>query len=130
MAGLLLPVVALGGEWLARRWVVLGAIPVVLLAIALPSDVDLFRHVGALGNRDLVVGGCAFAAHPRAARGYPFFAFPTAPRRADRGLPAACRRRRAARRYPGVAQERLAADTAITLRQTGRAGRADAPSAR
>ncbi len=104
VAGLLLPVVALGGEWLARRWVVLGAIPVVLLAIALPSNVDLFRHVGALGNRDVVVA----AAYSPLIRELPadtrLFTFPTAPTLgADRGLPAACRRRRAARPSPGVA---------------------------
>ena len=122
VAGLLLPVVALGGEWLARRWMVLGAIPVVLLAIALPSNVDLFRHVGALGNRDVV----AAAAHSPLIRELPadtrLFAFPTTPRLA----PTAGFLRRAAAdgrlaRTRVSPQEQLAADAAIALHQTGRA---------
>lgn len=46
VAALLLPVVGLGAATVARRWMVLGAAPLVLLAIGLPGNIDLLRHPG------------------------------------------------------------------------------------
>jgi len=44
VAALFLPVIALGAELLARRWIVLGAVPLVLLAIGLPDNIDRLRQ--------------------------------------------------------------------------------------
>jgi hypothetical protein len=56
VAALLLPLVALGGEVLARRYAVLGALPLALLLVGLPENVDLLRHPdrNLLGSRELV----------------------------------------------------------------------------
>jgi hypothetical protein len=63
VAALWLPIVALGAEVLARRWVGLGAIPLVLLLIGMPDNVDLLRQPDALslGARD---GVAAIARSP------------------------------------------------------------------
>jgi hypothetical protein len=57
VAALWLPIVALGAEVLASRWLLLGAIPLVLLLIGLPDNLDLLRHPDplTLGTRDGVV---------------------------------------------------------------------------
>ena len=55
-AACFLPLVALGGEVLAGRWVVLGAVPIVLLALGLPGNVDLLdeEEPFLLGSRAVV----------------------------------------------------------------------------
>jgi hypothetical protein len=55
-AALLLPVVGLGAAALARRWVVAGAAPLVLLAIGLPGNIDLLRTPNPYtrGSKELV----------------------------------------------------------------------------
>jgi hypothetical protein len=60
-AALFLPVVALGAQALTRRWVGFGAAPLVLLAIGLPTNIDLLvnREPIELGAHDPV----AAAAH-------------------------------------------------------------------
>jgi hypothetical protein len=56
-AALFLPLVALGAEYLAQRWLVLGLVPVALLAIGLPGNVDGLRDRPpySLGSRNAVV---------------------------------------------------------------------------
>ena len=56
VAALWLPVVGLGAEVLARYRVVLGAIPLVLLALGLPDNIDLLRTTPpfTIGDRDQV----------------------------------------------------------------------------
>ena len=108
--------------------VVLGAIPVVLLALAFPTNVDLFRHAGALGNRDLVVAGCVFAAHSGAACGYPPLRIPD---RAHLGPTAGFLRRAAAdgrlARTRVSPEEQLAADVAIACTRPDGRGPAGCP---
>jgi hypothetical protein len=55
-AALFLPVVALGAQRLARRWVGFGAAPLILLAIGLPMNIDLLvnRDPYGMGAHDLV----------------------------------------------------------------------------
>ena len=55
-AALLLPLVALGAEALARRSAVLGAVPLALLLVGLPANIDLLRHSQTLpfGSREIV----------------------------------------------------------------------------
>src|SRR5262245_2376767 len=55
-AALFLPVIALGAQGLTRRWVGLGAAPLVLLAIGLPTNIDLLenRNPFELGAHDQV----------------------------------------------------------------------------
>jgi hypothetical protein len=56
-AALFLPLIALGAEYLARRKMLAGALPVLLLAFGLPGIIDALvnRSPYALGNRDQVV---------------------------------------------------------------------------
>ena len=55
VAALLRPIIALGGEVLARRWWVLGVVPFLLMLVGLPENIDLLRHrpVNKMGNRGL-----------------------------------------------------------------------------
>lgn len=55
-AALLLPLVALGTEALARQWTVLGAVPLVLLLVGLPGNIGLLRDskTFTFGSREIV----------------------------------------------------------------------------
>jgi hypothetical protein len=80
-----LPFVALGGEALARRKTLLAIVPVVLLAIALPRNLDAFQHRNplTLGREDIIAAAPHsrfFETAPARARYVPFsFARDVAP---------------------------------------------------
>jgi hypothetical protein len=56
-AALFLPLIALGTEYVARRHVVAAALPVLLLLVGLPGNIDALanRDQRVLGNRDQIV---------------------------------------------------------------------------
>jgi hypothetical protein len=132
VAALCLPVVALGAELLARRWIVLGAVPLVLLAIGLPKNIDLLREapfmapseesVSAVGHSPLL------AQLPPKTRLFPWRAVPELAPTAGFLRAAA-----ASGRLPGLdhpsREERLNADAAIALHQTGRRTSRECPVA-
>lgn len=126
VAALLMPVLALGGEFLARYWIVLGALPLVLLAGGLPDNVDLLRHPDPLGGGEELVLAVAhsplleqFSANTR------LFALPLALPLAPTAAPTAGFLRnavadgRAPRPEHPSEQLRLDADAYLALHQTG-----------
>jgi hypothetical protein len=56
-AALLLPLVATGAEWLARRHMLVGAAALIPLAIGLPGNLDLLSHTAPIygGNREFLL---------------------------------------------------------------------------
>jgi hypothetical protein len=133
VAALCLPIVALGAEVLADRWLLLGAIPLVLLLIGLPDNIDLLRHPDplTLGTRNGVV---AVARSPLLAQlppGTRLFSIPLAPdfaptagflrdAAADGKLPD----------HDPSNQERLTADRTIAIDQAGPPGSGPCPATR
>jgi len=130
-AALLLPLVALGAEALARHATVLGAVPLVLLLIGLPGNIDLLRHSLTLpfGSREIVTAVAHSPLLDQLPADTRLFALPNAPEFAptvgflrntarDGTLPALD--------YPSP-QLRLDADLNVAVHQTGEPRRRPCP---
>jgi hypothetical protein len=124
VAALVLPLLALGGEMLARRWRVLGAIPLVLLLVGLPHNIDLLRLHNPItdGQPEFVTAVARSRLIGQIPAQTRVVVFPIAPDIA----PTAGFLRAAARdgRLPDLGrpapQVALSADGAVALHQTGR----------
>jgi hypothetical protein len=131
-AALLLPLVALGAEALARHWTVLGAVPLVLLLIGLPGNIDLLRHSKTypFGSREIVTAVAYSPQLDQLPADTRIFALPAAPEFAptvsflrnaahDGTLPAL--------EHPSK-QLRLNADLSVAVHQTGEPRRRACPA--
>jgi len=122
VAALLLPVVGLGAAALARRWVILGAAPLVLLAIGLPGNVDALQSSGgfALGAKDQVTAAAHSPLLEQLPPGTRVFAFGLLPRLSPTAgfLEAAVASGRLPPRHDLAPQTRLDAERELALDQT------------
>jgi hypothetical protein len=131
-AALLLPLVALGAEALAGHWTLLGAVPLVLLLIGLPGNIDLLRHSKTypFGSREIVTAVAYSPLLDQLPADTRIFALPGAPEFA----PTVGFLRNAARdgTLPALdhpsKQLRLNADLYVVVRQTGEPRRRACPA--
>ena len=130
VAALWLPIVGLGGQWLAQRWLPLGVLPLVLLVIGLPGNIDALQHPSpyALGLHDSVVA----AAHSPLLQQLPGDTRLFTTIFADLGPTAGFLRQAVADgRVPRAAvsaTSRRNADAAIALQQTGPSRTTECPT--
>jgi hypothetical protein len=127
----LLPLVALGGEVLAERRAILGVVPLALLAVGIPNNVDLLRTpVHTIGVRDLVTAASHSPLLPQLRAQDRLFNVPGVPSMA----PTAGFLRAAAKdgQLPDLgrpsAQAALTADGWVALHQTGRTSGPSCPA--
>jgi hypothetical protein len=124
-AALFLPVVALGAQALTRRWVGFGAAPLVLLAIGLPTNIDLLvnRDPIELGEHDQVAAAAHSDLLPQLPADTRLFTTPFAPEFGPTAgwLRAAAAEGRISEPQNPTGSLLADADAQIALRQAGRA---------